>query len=209
MYVTIGYDDQFTYKKVDDYTIVTSGMDMTFSKIENIDLLYNNGTTLLLVDTIDDKNIFKRKKGYAKKLILRKSYDLFDYNTYQELDLDITKNKHIVDLASINCNIDFLNWWINNNIMLEYSVISINQACFNGDIEILNWWLTSGLTLKYDNEAIDNGNIEILNWWIESGLELKYSNKSIDNASYNGDIEILNWWVDSGLKLKYMDILKY
>lgn len=133
-----------------------------------------------------------------------------------------------INLASLYCQIETLNWWKNSNRALGYTEESLDEACLeqrqnDGDVILtryfaaplasaqkqikkLDWWFSSGLTMIYTKRAIDiassNGSIEVLSWWLKSGLEIKYSNQAIDMAN---SAESLNWWRRSGLELKYSE----
>ena len=118
----------------------------------------------------------------------------------EENDLDAYLSKPI-NIASMNGDIDVLNWWKNSGLDLCYSFDSIDHA---HNIEVLDWWKNSGLALCYTYDAMNKAsNIEVLDWWKNSGLALRYSIDALINASRNNDIEILNWWKQSGLKFKY------
>ncbi len=96
-----------------------------------------------------------------------------------------------------------LDWWINNDLPLEYT----NSAMDNAEkIDVLNWWLNSGLELKYSEYSLDTTyykHIDIFDWWITSGLTSKYSNKFIDEAFAYNRVDILDRWMESGLPIKH------
>lgn len=148
----------------------------------------------------------------SNKVILGTRYCLFDFDTYEKLGLDITKNRFIVKHAVRNNRVDFLEKY--KKFKQTKPVISHNHvelASQFGCTDVLDWWLKSEQTLIYTNCAIDlasaHGNVNILEWWLNAGLnyglKLKYSNDSLNYASMNQDFNVLNWWLKSGLKLKY------
>ncbi|AGC02294.1 ankyrin repeat protein [Acanthamoeba polyphaga moumouvirus] len=212
----------------------SQNLSFKLTKIENINKLFNLGTDITIVELPKDypNFLFKEATMSIDKLSeediilnLQENYEIYDaktnmckfletyslYNflTYEKFGLDIQKNIHIIDFASRDNKIEFLNWYIDNNYIPIYSEDALYYASIKGHLNILNWWLNSGLKLKYDENILDDlsiyGEINVLNWWLNSGLELKYSAKALDYY-YGFDenkIKVLNWWLNSGLELKY------
>lgn len=184
-----------------------------FTTIEHIPKYYSYGIYLREVYLPKSDSEFVMvcdpdgDKWRANKIILGQKHSLFDLETYDKFNLNISANNYIVDFASKYGKIEFLNWFKNNRKKLKYTNYSMDWASANGTIEVLNWWLKSGLTVKYTFNAMDdasaNGNLYSLMWWRASGLKLRYSSWAIDYASRNAHINILNWWLASKLYLKY------
>ena len=184
----------------------------TFTTIDNIPKFYKYGIYLREIELpIKDPDFKMYKDGTGKhranKIIFGTRYSLFDKETYQKFNLDMSDNKYIVDFACREGKLQFLEWWRKSGIKLEYSSNAIEWASIKGHISILKWWKKSGLELKYTGNVIDSASnaedFKILNWWKSSGLELKYTDEAIDFASVTGNIRVLNWWRKSNLELKY------
>ena len=182
-------------------TSASSGL--YFTTIEHVPKFYRLGIHLrevhLPIDDPEFKIVRDPSGGFhrANKIILGKKYSLFEKSTYEKFGLDPTKNKFIIDYASMYGRIDVLNSWAGEN--LWYSIWAINWASEYGQIRVLEWWRKQcKLKLKYSEHAIDaasgNGRVNILNWWLNSGLDIKFSECAIDWASGNGKIRSLEWW---------------
>ncbi|ANB51121.1 hypothetical protein [Powai lake megavirus] len=191
--------------------ITDESQSLFYTDIEHINLLYNKGTEIIVIEFPDhtNLNIIEWENNIYSTNIFKilKIYSLYEPLTYAELNLNLEENKYIIDYASGEGKIDFLNWCISSEFKLNYSESAITNACINNQTHILEWWITSNLPLKYSHKAINHaseqGNISILNIWLNSGLLLKYSHKAIDYCSDYETIEILDWWLNSGLELKY------
>lgn len=191
------------------------------TKIKHITHFYEDGTDITIVDLPLDHKKFRMKKLKPYKLWevnmfkFGEKFSLYDLSTYEIFGLKFEDNKYIMDHASYDNKIEFLDWFVNSNYPPHYSEKSLNWASECGNINILNWWLKSGLQPKYTSNAIDlasfNCHIDVLDWWLNSGLELKYTKTSMNfvydnNICYFGteiQINILNWWLNSNLKLFY------
>lgn len=191
-----------------------------FTTLEHIHKFYQHGINLRIIKLPTENPDFKmvtdkyEDKYRSNMIIFGEKYSLYDIDTYTKFNLDITKNKYIIDLASYYGHVHILDQLMNlmnSGLKIEYSHHAIDSASEKGHVPILDWWINSGLEIKYSNHAINlassNGHINILDWWkIQSDLkllELKYSVWAMDWASENNNIEVLNWWVQSGLRLKY------
>ncbi|AZL89916.1 ankyrin repeat protein [Megavirus baoshan] len=181
--------------------------------IKHIDKLYNKGSQLFIIDIpIDHPDFFMDKENIyyqPNTFIVKEKYSLYEESTYTKFNLNIKDNHHIMNHASMDGNIDFLQKCLDNNFNLSYSESAIDWACDCGQKKTLEWWFTSGLPLLYTNLAMDvaseNGHIDILDMWLESGLPLKYTHESMDLVTFDSDnkILVLDWWLASGLDLKY------
>jgi ankyrin repeat protein len=190
--------------------------------VQYINNFYGYGVNLREVILPLDDSEFKivedpcGDKWRVNKLILGNKYSLYDPKTYELFFLNMQENHDIIIHACANGNIEFLEWWIENNDIEVCNDIldNLNPCAYpldivsrHGNVDILQWWRTSELKFKYCQNAIDwassNGHINVLQWWQESGFELKYSDYAMNWASENGHLDVLQWWVDSGLKIKY------
>jgi hypothetical protein len=185
-----------------------------FTTLKFIHKYYEYGINLRIVYLPMDDLEFKMVKDpsgdkwRANRIILGEKYSLFDPKTYELFGLNIKANIYIVNFASEYGNVQFLQWWKQSGIDLDYSCSkALNDASENGHVNILEWWKHSGIMLYYNEYPIHrasyNGNYVILDWWLKSGLELKYSEYAIAWASGNGHVAVLDWWLKSGLELKY------
>nr|WBF70454.1 hypothetical protein [Megavirus caiporensis] len=183
--------------------------------IKHINQAYDIGSQLFVVDIpIDYPDFFMDKENiyYLPNIfIVKEKYSLYDESTYTKLNLNIKDNHHIMNHASADGNIVFLQKCLNDSLNLSYSESAINCASDCGQKKTLEWWFKSGLSLLYNELAMDgaseNGHIDILDMWLASGLPLKYTHNSMDFNVLNPDTKIivLNWWLTSGLDLKYSE----
>lgn len=181
---------------------------ITVTKLEYVHLYYHLGELLVNIILPNKINIdHNQTSQQIDKYELGEVYSLYDLKTYDKFDLNIQDNHHIINFASRDNRLDFLNWYLGSGYIPHYSVGALNSASCNGNFEVLDWWLNSGWELKYDAQIINfasiYGNIDVLNWWLNSGLELKYDTNAINLASCYNNIKILDWWLASGLELKY------
>lgn len=110
-------------------------------------------------------------------------------------------------------DVDTLNKFKDEVIMVHYSEEFMDSASLSGNINVLNWLAESGLELKYSEKSMDyaslNNHINVLDWWIaftkEKGLPLKYSDRAMTYASQFGNIKVLDWWLESELPLEYTE----
>ncbi|AGC02311.1 putative ankyrin repeat protein [Acanthamoeba polyphaga moumouvirus] len=182
-------------------------------KLKDVNNNFIQSSHILVVDLPKDCKYFDVYKSnfiLVDKIIIREKYSLFDFETYQILGLDITTNKHLINICSKYNKIDFLEKWITSKYKLSYTCDTMDIASRKGNIDILNWWNNSGLEIKYSDHAIDQaslkGRIDVLNWWLDSGLPLKYSTDSIDQLIKKKHLQVLDWWINSGLELKYTEL---
>jgi len=127
-------------------------------------------------------------------------------------------NKGVTNYFSSHGNIDALQWLLENNLIGEYDIMSMdsihNSEC-KQKIKILDWWLKSGLELKYSTNAVGNascyGLIDVLQWWFTSGLEFKYDPgwgvSSSDHLFPNK--ETVDWWINSELEMDWTILISY
>ncbi|AGF85765.1 repeat protein [Moumouvirus goulette] len=179
-----------------------------FFNISNIKHHYKDGTLLHFVE-IPDINFLDCDKYHSNIFKIIETHSLFDIDTYLKYDLNIEDNDYIIDFASDNRNIKFLDWYVSSGYKLKYS----ENAFFptRDNLDVSNWWLNSSLKLIYDHRSFDfasqHGYIQVLDWWINSGLELKYTKNSLSYFYYLEDedecIKILDWWINFGLEIKY------
>ncbi|AGC02264.1 hypothetical protein H012_gp187 [Acanthamoeba polyphaga moumouvirus] len=139
------------HSSIDFSGIYQDSLPLTIFSLDQIKKYYYKGHKLHVIDKSDNSS--GTRFYYQFKVI--ESYSLFDINTYIKLGIDITENEHIVDIASEESNIDFLNWWIESNIDLKYSEKSLDYPSNYGKINVLNWWLNSNLPLKYSEKSIN------------------------------------------------------
>nr|WBF70436.1 hypothetical protein [Megavirus caiporensis] len=183
-------------------------MKITVTKLEYVHLFYHLGELLVNVILSNEINIDENQTSHQiDKYELGEVYSLYELETYEKFGLGIQDNHHIINFASRDNRLDFLNWYLGSGYIPHYSIGALNSASCNGNIEVLDWWLTCGWELKYDTQIINfasmYGLIDILDWWLNSGLELKYDTNAINLASCYNNIKILDWWLASGLELKY------
>lgn len=115
-----------------------------------------------------------------------------------------------VTYASLNGNIEMLDWWWKSELGFKYDHNAIDSISFGirskQRLDALNWWKSkkeildakySGL--QYTEEAMDtasaNGYDDVLDWFKESGLPLKFSNKAVSLAEEHGHKDTVNWWM--------------
>ena len=168
---------------------------------------YHLGTILQVIRLPTDDVAFhkiKTSRGWVSNaVIIESEYSLFQIKTYEKFGLNIRKNHFIVNHASCNANMEFLNWWLNSGLKLKYTECAMDQASVIGRTNVLDWWLKSGFKLKYTDKAIDSAIIchqeESIKWWITSGLPLKCTKNIIEWASENGHLDILKLWLEANL----------
>jgi len=200
-----------TYQEIDvtDSAGILADNDC-FTTLENIHKFFDRGTMLtkvffppndesLGIYAVPSCSVWRTNKFVVYE---SESYSLTDPQTYTLFDLKVTDNKFIIDMASEEGNVDFLEWVLNKSgcdqHKLVYSDFAIDCASANGHTNVLEWWDKSGLKLKYTDDAVDfasaNNHPAVLDWWKESDLEFKYSNNAVDWASENGHVTVLDWW---------------
>lgn len=106
-----------------------------------------------------------------------------------------------VDIATEYGHVSVLNWLINSNLELKYSVWA-----FDSD----GWFLHSGLPLKYNCNIIDRvaarGHIHVLEWLqqniakprlystVSINAKLNFSDDAMDVAAKQAHIAVLEWF---------------
>nr|URM61979.1 ankyrin repeat domain containing protein [Mimivirus sp.] len=132
-----------TYYASDDYDYPK------IINIKHIDQAYDAGSQLFVVDIpIDYPNFFMDKENiyyYPNIFIVKEKYSLYDESTYTKLNLNIKDNHCIMNHASMDGNIDFLQKCLDDNLNLSYSESAINWASDCGQKKHLN----GGLHLDY------------------------------------------------------------
>ncbi|AGF85209.1 hypothetical protein QJ854_gp573 [Moumouvirus goulette] len=176
--------------------------------LKDISGYYNYGTNLAVISLPENgpdlKVIFLDGKFRANKINIDQVFSLFDIDTYQKFNLNISDNEYIVYFAVKYKNFNFLNWWINSNIDLYYDQNICELIYKNNYIDILQWWIKSGKKLpKINNEFIvasSNGFIDILKCCVENNLltknKLKRHNiikKSIISCFSSGNVQVLDF----------------
>jgi hypothetical protein len=143
----------------------------------------------------------------TNKIILKRKYCLFDLGTYLRFGLDIHQNPYLIDIASANGNMTFLEMIKNMGIHLKYTSMAVTMAACNGHLSVLKWWKNNDEDIIFEPCILDivskNGHVKILEWWKNSGLQIIYSENSLLFASQEGHLDVLNWWKESGLELKF------
>nr|URM61981.1 ankyrin repeat domain containing protein [Mimivirus sp.] len=77
-------------------------------EIQDIEQMYNLGTTLYIIKTNGQHNVNAYNKTMCtNQFEIISRYSLYDISTYELFDLNITNNKYIVDFACKEGNIDF------------------------------------------------------------------------------------------------------
>lgn len=169
---------------------------------------YSEGNNLHQITLLKSDEDYSEKiagnKLYVTKVNVNKTYSLFDFDTYTELDLDIIKNKSLIDFASEYNRIDVLDQWIDQLLNLEYTTNAIDVASEYNLINVLDWWLS---VIHFSKKMNYSSMASSQDAHFKYDLILKYTYESIDNASKNNQIDVLNWWLNAhinhGLKLLY------
>lgn len=145
---------------------------------------------------------------------LNSFFESVDKSTFEEDYTSIS-----MDSASLNNNIEVLNWWLNKHkekdILLKYSSGALDNASKLGLTNVLDWWFNSGLEMKHTERAVDlancTGQLKSLNWWLSksketnSKIDFKYSPNSFNRCKLEETeiIELAKWWKDNNLEIKY------
>lgn len=119
----------------------------------------------------------------------------------------------LVNYFSIHCNIDMLQWLLDNDLFGNYNDDAIDKIANNKDsdkrIACLNWWTKSGLELKYSSRLLRSAAmhdyVNIFQWIFDNGIEINIDLDSKDGDYYS--VELIEWFISHDMKIPWQVVI--
>jgi hypothetical protein len=170
-----------------------------FTTADNIDLFYNMGCNLRIIelpfDNLNFKMIQLNNKYRSNMIIFKEKYEFNNLDDFKKI-YEINTNLIIVQYIY---NIEILEWLkiVEHDNLQKFISLIIDNACENNIIELLEWVKHSNYKFKYNKNSLikasENGHIEILKWFYNSNYNFQYCDYISIEAAKNGHINILEW----------------
>lgn len=112
-----------------------------------------------------------------------------------------------MDLAS---DPNILTAWLFSEMKLKYTELALKIATMQGNIDVLNWWLESGLELKYNKSRVFHDcelTRDIVIWWLSSGLELYIDGHTVICIIKMVDVDCIKLLNDRGFLTNFKTMI--
>jgi len=98
-----------------------------------------------------------------------------------------------------------LEWWLDNNLPVDYTINTTAHICDIGRLDILELFVKHGYEISVNEQIIDKlarfGQLDIIQWFYNRD-NLLYTH-AIDNASIGGHVDVLDFFLKNVKPLKY------